>query len=254
MKKIIFSIFLMNSSFAWTLAGKNVQGFPKSEIQINIASTSCSNAGFSTTELKEYVKEAVDKFWNQVPTSAIKLTVGSVTTTDIDGDTSSSAVAAKATLNTVLIGCNDDVASFSNGFTGGVGTISCNSNGDCRGGVIINAHSSTTVDTYSHDEILSLVAHELGHSIGLGHSSVEEALMYYSLGGKSQEFLHQDDMNGITWLYPNSKELGGLMGSCGTIDTKNDSGQRILLSFLVLLSLITMSYMKQRFIKTSEAK
>lgn len=230
MKKLIpFLITLISSqSWAWTLAYNGAEGFPTNEITVNVASTnSCSNAGLTASSLLTQLEYAIDKFWNQVSESALVLKIGELKSIDINGD-DLSAVADKADNNTILVGCNDDVSSFSGGFTGAVGGLSCwKLNGAityCKGAVIVNAHSNSNVDTYSEDTLQSLLAHEIGHAIGLGHSSAEEALMYYSLSAKTQEFLHQDDINGISWLYPNEDQLGGLAGSCASIDSGGGSG------------------------------
>src|SRR5690606_17907188 len=62
----------------------------------------------------------------------------------------------------------------------------------------------------------------LGHAVGLGHSEYTHNLMYYSTGSKTQKWLGEDDIDGISWLYPQDKELMGLLGSCGTIAMVND--------------------------------
>lgn len=56
---------------------------------------------------------------------------------------------------------------------------------------------------YSQIDLQSVVAHELGHVLGLGHSSNAAATMYYALsfGNDSKRTLHQDDINGICYLY-----------------------------------------------------
>lgn len=250
MKKIFFLSILMNTNlFAWTLASKDFNGYPTTKIKIDISSTSCTNAKLTAQEIKDIVKEAIDMYWNSVPTSAIELSVGSIKSVSIDGDATISAVAAKASENSILIGCNDDVASFTNGFTGAVGGYSCTGS-VCRGGVIINDHTATNVDTYSKLELQSLLGHEIGHAIGLGHSSVEESLMFYSLSQKSQESLHQDDMNGITWLYPNDGKLGGLAGSCGTITfDKGEKNLSLLFVFFILASLFFLAEVGKRKFK-----
>lgn len=70
-----------------------------------------------------------------------------------------------------------------------------------------------------------MVAHEIGHVIGLGHSADVESLMYYSIGPKEHLSLSLDDQNGVSFLYPRN-ELRNLelFGGCGRIqDSRSDS-------------------------------
>jgi hypothetical protein len=52
-------------------------------------------------------------------------------------------------------------------------------------------------------DVESVVLHENGHALGLGHSSVNAAVMYTSYQAIRRD-LHQDDMDGVVALYPNS--------------------------------------------------
>jgi hypothetical protein len=68
------------------------------------------------------------------------------------------------------------------------------------------------------------VAHEMGHSLGLGHSADQSALMYFDVSGKNSLALAQDDMAGITFLYPRSEPgTGGFLG-CASVAVVGGGG------------------------------
>jgi hypothetical protein len=52
-------------------------------------------------------------------------------------------------------------------------------------------------------DLQSVACHEFGHVLGLGHTSISAATMYYSIsyGNDTKRSLHQDDKNGICYLY-----------------------------------------------------
>ncbi|NWJ10991.1 MMP3 protein, partial [Crypturellus undulatus] len=66
----------------------------------------------------------------------------------------------------------------------------------------------TKFTTYSGYNLFLVAAHELGHSLGLGHSNVFGALMYPIYMGKdTRDYrLHQDDIDGIQSLYGPPRE------------------------------------------------
>lgn len=52
-------------------------------------------------------------------------------------------------------------------------------------------------------DLQSIATHEIGHSLGLGHSNVFQSTMYPSyMGGTGARTLHQDDIDGVCALYP----------------------------------------------------
>ena len=57
--------------------------------------------------------------------------------------------------------------------------------------------------SYGEYDIESVVCHELGHVLGLGHSNTSQATMYYAIssGDASKRTLHQDDINGLNAIY-----------------------------------------------------
>ena len=70
-------------------------------------------------------------------------------------------------------------------------------------------------------DLRGTATHEIGHLLGLGHSSVSAATMYSttSSGPSQRRFLDQDDINGLCTLYPSSSTSNptGKRGSlCGS--------------------------------------
>lgn len=62
---------------------------------------------------------------------------------------------------------------------------------------------STATPTMYQTDLESVALHEIGHTLGLGHSSDVDAVMYaYINQGDVKRELQQDDINGIQALYP----------------------------------------------------
>jgi hypothetical protein len=232
-KKYAFLVLFLFSQnlFAWTLNNSSRSGFPISEIKVKVTSDNCANAGLTASALEAIVQDAIDQYWNTVSTSSLKLESLGLTSASILSD-DATAAGAKADANGILIGCSQNSSLFTSNSTLGVGGLGC-SNGVCRGVVLMNDRSGTVLATSSRDTIVTALAHEMGHAVGLGHSSVQGALMYYSLSNKTQKALHQDDIDGINYLYPNEKKVAGLAGACGSIDVNQRPDQ--VFSFLVTL-------------------
>ena len=83
--------------------------------------------------------------------------------------------------------------------------------GDELTGGIMYLNASTgraNIGNLSRSVVAIVLAHEIGHLLGLGHSQDTNALMYYNAGSKSTLSLAQDDIDGVSYLYPRN-ELGG---------------------------------------------
>ena len=76
-----------------------------------------------------------------------------------------------------------------------------------EGNLTIQDNVSSTTGI-SSSTLAEIVAHELGHTLGFGHSADSSALMYASVspGGPS---LRPDDQTAARWLYPNGSQSGG---------------------------------------------
>lgn len=197
------------SAHAFTLAySELVEGWNTTELTINVNYTGCSISG---ARLDAAIETAMN-VWNDAPTSSIRLKRGGTTTSS-----------GKNTLNPPFIACETafDVASTNQQHSVGGISFARPSSGDVLDGgyLLLNTMNGAgaNISGLTDLELSLLIAHELGHVLGLGHSSEQKALMYYSITGKQELRLSQDDIDGITFLYPR-QEIGqnGLMG-CGSL-------------------------------------
>lgn len=267
---VLLLIFLP-FNFAWSFSFNNSgeAAFDRDVIKVNVFDDAASECGGTTTpaELLELTKTAIEQYWNRVPTSSLFLEVGSLVSSSkpyatenlCNPGTSCTPNENLKVDNDILITCNiEDTASTGNFTSAGIlgKTIPNNTSGaKIMGSLILINGCSTALcgfdnlfDTLERDEKVAVIAHELGHALGLGHSPVKDSLMYYSII-PNRRSLGWDDIDGITYLYPTLQPLGS---SCGTIAevTKNSGGppngpMSGLLNFAVLMiSLLLASRIK----------
>lgn len=106
--------------------------------------------------------------------------------------------------------------------------------------LILNADPDAlgSITVKDRELVKVIIAHEIGHVLGLGHSEDSAALMYYDATKKKHMALAADDMNGISYLYPRN-ELGQdpLMG-CAVIGSSGLASSAVLMLFPILLASI----------------
>jgi hypothetical protein len=242
---------------AFTLNNSAAIVFAQDEVSVNIASNNCSNIGIDETELLSIVADAVDSYWNKSPTSRLKLRAGIVssqlaafkTGLICNASTSCDPNPTLAVSSGVLITCNNNATNFSSNAVLAV-TVPNNISGNTILGslIMINDQVGNVFISKSRAEKVSIIAHELGHTFGLGHSPVSDSLMYYSTVSMRKS-LGADDIDGITYLYPKQQPV-----TCGTITEKNNPnswlGLLIGIGFISLLvslfDKIQLRYLKLR--------
>uniref|UniRef100_A0ACD6ANS8 Uncharacterized protein n=1 Tax=Avena sativa TaxID=4498 RepID=A0ACD6ANS8_AVESA len=87
------------------------------------------------------------------------------------------------------------------------------------GGDVSVASSEAAVD------LESVAVHEIGHLLGLGHSSVEGAIMYPTITSRTRKVdLASDDVVGIQSLYGGNPDFKGVTPTPATSSREMDSG------------------------------
>lgn len=251
MKNLLILFFLSINSYAFTLNNNVNLAFTQNPVKVNIASGFCANIGRDETELLSMVSEATEQYWNKSPTSRLKLKAGvlqsvsanfntgliCLTGTNCDPNT------ALAVSSGVLISCNTNSSNFSSNSVLAV-TVPNNISGTVITGSLIILNDTATNNQLaqkSRDELVAILAHEIGHAIGLGHSPVRDSLMYYSVV-PNRRSLGLDDIDGITYLYPKEQPM-----ACGTVEDISKKGPGISFSLgLFIIGLFYLLYLKLR--------
>lgn len=199
---------------AWTLNTAGTVRFPSDTVTLNVRSgVACTNAGVTHAQLLDDAFEAVNKYWNQVPSSRLRFVKGSVKS----GDPYDLVTVPGMDENEIVIGCEIAGAVNAQGAiaVGGIGSVRVAGNLITSSYVTIDSSANTTYDTTSKLEKLSIMAHEIGHAFGLGHSE-DDSLMFYQVQS-AREKLGYDDVAAVTYLYPRREEALGFGGSCASI-------------------------------------
>lgn len=238
---------------AFTLNNNVNLAFNTNPVKINIANGFCTNIGIDEAELLSIASDAVSNYWNRAPTASLKMRSGSLQNVSsnfntgliCNSGTNCDPNPALAVTSDILISCNQNSSNFSSNMVLAV-TVPNNISGSTILGALIILNDTATSNQFSlksRDEKVAIIAHEIGHAIGLGHSPVRDSLMYYQTV-PNRRSLGQDDLSGLTYLYPKSQPI-----SCGSIeDINHPTGMFIssLLGFLMAYMIFYFLYLKLR--------
>ncbi len=224
-------------AFAFTLASTGFEGgWPGETLSFYYNSANCP-AGVSSAMNKAL------EIWSNVPTSNLKLKLGgtsSVTPAQLIGSSAPTVpvIVCDPAFETNSTGTNGD-------FVGGYGFFT-HSGGKIRyGGIVLNVQSgkNANINNFDASSLAILLAHEMGHVLGLGHSEYQPALMYYDISSKNELTLSQDDIDGMTYLYPRDEFKDGIYGCARISAVPPTTGAAALLC--LLLPLIYLAYLRK---------
>lgn len=168
-------------------------------------------------DINDRIQSAFD-LWNSVTSSDLTLEIGDDSTQTADNILKNRAtdvplIVCESSFSTVVGADEDSIP--------GVGTLGGSSYRPIAGGgLILNVQSGAdaNINNLSTTLVDVVVAHEIGHVLGLGHSSDVDSLMYYDATAKGHLALSQDDIDGITFLYPrNELKNPKMIGGCGLV-------------------------------------
>lgn len=205
------------SATAFTVTIPGVFGYTADPVVLHINPTNCP------ASIVDDTNAAID-LWNSAPTSGLKLELGANTTSDVSTYKDFSFSDTQ-----IVIGCSTNFNSDKNGgcdstcldFTIAVGSAASIGSHLVKGQVTINMNVGAGGNYANKTSVQKqiVLAHELGHALGLGHTDYEPALMYYNIGSKENLALSQDDIDGITYLYAREETGDQLPLGCGTVLT-----------------------------------
>lgn len=269
---ILYCLLLSDKSFAFTINNSAGARFSHDDIYVDVAeNTTCANAGVNPQDLLDMAQEGVDKFWNTIPTSRLHINRGVLKTVDTnfltgllcENPSKCSGTPIPVVGENILIVCNSNANNYMSGSSFNPGilgvTLPINiSKRDLNGSVIIiNNASGSLFRSLPREEMVSVLAHEIGHAIGLGHSEKASNLMYYETH-RDRRRLGRDDIDGLTFLYPKQEGIMKVLkGACGTValigeshdDDDNDAANSLnflLTAGLGFLSMLLFYRMSKR--------
>lgn len=225
-RRPLFAISLMfaSSAMGFTLnsgTDPNFSGWADPEIRFVVNPANCP----ADVDIPALIEESA-KVWTEVASTRVRVSYVGPTTSTSHSDP-------------VTVYCETNFQGVTgadqNSVPGGAAIVPSNSR-PVAGLLILNASAGqANISLFDQTKLRVILAHEIGHILGLGHSEDKNALMYYDASAKSNLRLSQDDIDGITYLYARN-ELGKDQPlGCGRVQTLPPSTSGGMGGLLVLL-------------------
>lgn len=241
----ILLLLLPTLSWGFYLSTNTGAAFKDSHVKVYITSNStCTQTGYTKEEILNFAVVGAQKFWNDIPSSTLKVSRGGILETAdnnyltgrlcLISDSECNSGTAVPGDNDIVIACNGNTTdNFKSSSYLALSAPNNVSGKNIKGSVIlVNDSGNSAVSTLSSAEMISLMAHEVGHAVGLGHSEKDEALMYYK-NSENRRKLSQDDIDGVSYLYPN--KLDGCTSFIGSISDRGDATKSFLFGLFFIL-------------------
>lgn len=245
--KIYLLLFIISSNaFSYFLITNNGAAFNSKKVSINITSNStCTNTGWSANDILDMAIEGSKATWNKVGRANITVKKGSSYTTSdanfltgelcIEDSVTTCGAGTVPKVTSIVIACNDNGTNFPNNTVLAISGPNNISGSKINGAVVLlNNRADSQLGTFSRAEMEKVLAHEIGHALGIGHSEDKDALMYHE-DIKNKNRLAKDDINALGYLYPYSSKDMSCLGFLGSI--KNQGNKNYWNNGLGILSI-----------------
>lgn len=279
MKFLLLATLFISQAQAYSLNNNFGAAFKDNKVKVLIDSgTVCPTNQLTVNDLESMIGPAVDNFWNTIPSSALTLDpagfsqhISTINQGRLCSPTDDECIDEGTTaggldplkglvppVSDIIIACNNNPLNFGGANVLAVTIPNRFSGKKIAGAVILINDSSNVFGSLSREDKIGVLSHEIGHALGLGHSEDEAALMFFRIVDQ-RTHLGQDDIDGISYLYPVHGDAfglsNGLLGSCGTIDTDKDGpGNPPFMQMGITLGLFILLFELFRLAKRTKAR
>lgn len=250
--KIFLILLISFQAQAFFLITNNGAAFNSDKVKVFITSNStCTNTGWSQNELLNMAVDGAKDTWNKVGRANIEVKKGGTFSTS-DGDfltgeicvEDSDTTCAPGTVpkvTSIVLACNNNGTNFPNNTVLAISGPNNISGKKIKGSIIlINNRADSQLSTFSKSEMQKILAHEIGHALGIGHSKDSSAFMYHE-DVQDKNKLAKDDIYALSHLYPYSIDEMDCLGFIGSINypsNKNYWNKGLLTLSIGFLSII----------------